>query len=627
MSHILRQAVAAAAVTICATTGVAQIPGVSISTISISGGDKPPTHFTVGPDNNAWWLDGANKSVNKMVISGSTATVTKFAVPGANLTFPSGNKRGITSDANVIWFSVLQSGTAMLGKVTTDGTITMVPISGETQIVRSMAVGADQSIYISFTDDDPRTPTDHLARVTPQGAATLIPTSASCCMAMSAGSDGNVWVRGKGIVGRVSSGAIKEFPASVITSTTFPLSIAYGADGNVYYDDLHCCDGAIFSQIGQLNPSNGQEKLFDVASHMVIGGVTTAIDGTVWFTDHNSFRIGRLDPATGSVAMQNGIGSGAGSDIAPMTLPASGKGLDAAPVSGSVFAFLASFFDQSQGGSLALVRTAIAPPAPDLTIKKTHLFYPNTKKLAWGLFVTNVGTAPTSGRIIVNDDLPTGFGTQQKLNLGLTLNEGCDVFEDTRKLVCTFDDALAPGKNLIFEVSGDITAADGTTLTNQATVSGGGETNTTNDTSNIDTFPVGKAVIEVTKSHSGDRFLGTFQWAIRIKNVGVAATDGPVTITDALPDGVTLQPFGDLLGAKCSVSGSTVVCTTDAALPPGGKLTIPLVVASIPKSGILQNFAVAAAGTELTTSQPDIVADRVGTSTNKQPVQNTTVRH
>jgi hypothetical protein len=101
-----------------------------------------------------------------------------------------------------------------------------------------------------------------------------------------------------------------------------------------------------------------------------------------------------------------------------------------------------------------------------------------------------------------------------------------------------------------------------------------------------------------------------------------------VTITDTLPDGVALQPFGDLLGAKCSVAGSTVTCTTDAALPPGGKITIPLAVASIPKSETLENTATASgAGIDTTRSEPDVVAERVGTSTNKQPVQNTAGRH
>src|SRR5262249_57003974 len=78
-------------------------------------------------------------------------------------------------------------------------------------------------------------------------------------------------------------------------------------------------------------------------------------------------------------------------------------------------------------------------------------------------------------------------------------------------------------------------------VTNTATVSGGGETNTANDSAS-DVTPVTQvADLTISKSHTG-----TFNpvdaadtYTITVRNVGGAPTAGTATVKETLPDGLT----------------------------------------------------------------------------------------
>jgi uncharacterized repeat protein (TIGR01451 family) len=153
--------------------------------------------------------------------------------------------------------------------------------------------------------------------------------------------------------------------------------------------------------------------------------------------------------------------------------------------------------------------------SPDLTLAKTHTgdFTQGDTGDAYTIIVTNVGTATSSGMVTVIDVLPTG--------LVATDISGTGWFTDLSTLTCTRSDALAAGASyppIIVTVSVATNAP--ASVTNTATVSGGGESNTANDAASDPT-----TIIALTPIQS---------W--RLRYFGTANNSG-ATADTADPDG------------------------------------------------------------------------------------------
>ena len=105
-------------------------------------------------------------------------------------------------------------------------------------------------------------------------------------------------------------------------------------------------------------------------------------------------------------------------------------------------------------------------------------------------------------------------------------------------------------------------------MTNTATVSGGGEINTANNTaSDIATIGSGSD-LTINKSHSGNFTQGQTgaTYTITVGNTGGAATTGSVTVTDTLPSGLNAT---NLSGAGWNCTVATTTCTRSDALNAG----------------------------------------------------------
>ncbi len=140
-------------------------------------------------------------------------------------------------------------------------------------------------------------------------------------------------------------------------------------------------------------------------------------------------------------------------------------------------------------------------------------------------------------------------------------------------------------------------------LTNIATVSGGGESNTGNNGSAV-TFNVAAVPPDLTLTKSA---LGPFvrggsgQFTLTVGNAGSGPSNGVITVTDPLPGGMTLTAV-TASGWNC-IGSTTVTCTTSSSIPPGGSSTIALTV-SIP-AGIaasVTNQATVSGGGEINTA-------------------------
>src|SRR5207249_618607 len=132
---------------------------------------------------------------------------------------------------------------------------------------------------------------------------------------------------------------------------------------------------------------------------------------------------------------------------------------------------------------------------------------------------------------------------------------------------CTRSDALAAGASYA-GISLTVNVATGapSSVTNSATVSGGGSGNyTANDPTTIGSG--GAPVLTVAKSHSGNFTQGqSGVYTLTVSNTGSAGTSATVTLTDTLPGALTAA---QMTGSGWTCSVSTVSCTRSDALAAG----------------------------------------------------------
>ena len=128
------------------------------------------------------------------------------------------------------------------------------------------------------------------------------------------------------------------------------------------------------------------------------------------------------------------------------------------------------------GAMVAAFRAGPPVPQPDLTLMKTHTgsFVQGQPDATYTLTVTNVGSAAGIGTVTVTDTLPAGLTATGMDGAGWS----CTLATTT----CTRVDGLAPSSSyppITLTVS--VAADAASSVTNTASVSGGGELNTGND--------------------------------------------------------------------------------------------------------------------------------------------------
>ncbi|HLJ95590.1 MAG TPA: DUF4214 domain-containing protein, partial [Gemmataceae bacterium] len=186
-----------------------------------------------------------------------------------------------------------------------------------------------------------------------------------------------------------------------------------------------------------------------------------------------------------------------------------------------------------------------------------------------------------------------------------TIN-GWTITANGQTITATRSDVLAaggsyPALTITIGVALDAPAS----LTNTATVAGGGEVNTTNDSASDPTTISQVADLIIAISHGGDFTAGgTGTYTITVSNVGLAASNGPVMISDVLPTGLTYtgEATGD--GWSVSATGQTITATRSDVLVsrasfPG--LTLTVGVANDAPTTVTNTVTVSGGG-ELNTS-------------------------
>ncbi len=205
---------------------------------------------------------------------------------------------------------------------------------------------------------------------------------------------------------------------------------------------------------------------------------------------------------------------------------------------------------------------SLLPQIPELTLIKlaTPSSFIVGAPASYTLTVTNNGTGPTTATTTVTDTIPTG------LTIG-TLPANCNAVGQT--ITCTIAAGLISGTSQSFTIPVTATISAIGSVTNTATVSGGGDTTcpaaahcNSSISSNVN---APQLLLEKTAGNSTFVIGVQNSYTLKITNQGTAATTAPITVTDTLPNVFTLGT----LPSGCSNIGLVVTCTIPTGLAAG----------------------------------------------------------
>jgi uncharacterized repeat protein (TIGR01451 family) len=328
------------------------------------------------------------------------------------------------------------------------------------------------------------------------------------------------------------------------------LTISKSHIGNFSQGDV----GDIYTLTISNSGSASTSGLVVVSDTLPAGLTPTAASGTGWATSIS----GQTVTTTRSDALA------AGSSYPAITLTVSVA--NNAPASVTNVATVSGGGETNTGNDSAADPTIVVQK-PDLTIAKSHAgnFTQGQTGATYILTVSNVGFASSSGLVTVSDTLPTGLTPSIATGTGWTTSVAGQTVTATRS-----DALAASGSYPAITLTADVANNAPASVTNTATVFGGGETNTSNDSASDPTTIVQLSDLTISKSHIGNFSQGDVGdiYTLTISNPGSASTSGLVTVSDTLPAGLTPTAASGT-GWATSISGQTVTATRSDALTAG----------------------------------------------------------
>ncbi len=211
-------------------------------------------------------------------------------------------------------------------------------------------------------------------------------------------------------------------------------------------------------------------------------------------------------------------------------------------------------------------------PMPDLTITKTHSgTFGQGATGDYTIAVSNAGLTATNAVVVVKDTLPQGLAANAMSGTGWT----CVLANAT----CTRSDALVAGASYPpITLTVNISANTPLSVTNNATVSGGGELNTANSTAADVTTITAQTEILLLNTHAGTFAQGATgrTYSLVVRNAGSLSSSGAIAVSDTLPAGLTAVAMSGP-GWSCSL-GSLTCVRTDAL---AGSSSYPTIVLTV----------------------------------------------
>jgi uncharacterized repeat protein (TIGR01451 family) len=237
--------------------------------------------------------------------------------------------------------------------------------------------------------------------------------------------------------------------------------------------------------------------------------------------------------------------------------------------------------------------------AANMTVLKTHTgsFIQGQTGASYTITAFNAGGVATSGAVTVADTLPTG--------LTATAISGTGWSCTLSTVTCSRSDVLAAGSSypaITLTVSVAISAP--LSVTNIATVSGGGEVYSGDNQASDPTTILSTSVPDMTilSTHSGSFTQGqnAAVYTITAFNAGSMATSGAVTVADTLPAELTATAISGM-GWSCTLP--TLTCSRSDVLAGGAAYPSITLTVNVSKSApsLVTNTAKVAGGGEANT--------------------------
>jgi hypothetical protein len=213
------------------------------------------------------------------------------------------------------------------------------------------------------------------------------------------------------------------------------------------------------------------------------------------------------------------------------------------------------------------------------------------------ILATNTGDAATSGSYSLKDTLPSNLspasGISGKDGEGNPLS--CETAG--QKVTCTGSEPVKPFQKVEVMIPVDVASGtSGKSVFNEASVEGGGAPTAKATVKTAIGLPAWKPYVLALptnfKAGSNDD-----QIAVDMTNVGGAVTHGPITVTDVVPNGLTIvQAKIDQLN-PCLIVGQIVTCTRTGPLAPSELTQVVIDVKASPlATGTLVNQATVEGG-------------------------------
>ena len=259
---------------------------------------------------------------------------------------------------------------------------------------------------------------------------------------------------------------------------------------------------------------------------------------------------------------------------------------------------------QIASADLALEKSHVTDYKPPLQAQPNQVI-PGTG-FKWKMVVTNNGLDTSHGPFVLVDTLPPGNTYVGWEGTGWT---GC--VQDpvnTQKITCThpdLPDGLGKDKSLeplFLIVDVDLDAPP--SMKNTATVTGRTfDPNLINNTATDEVFSRPQANLALEKTSSGKYIVGEqVEYTLAVTNLGPSTARAPITVTDTLPDGLSVVSY-DAGPWQCSpASGATtkVTCTLNQDILPKTQAPLIKILVDVVESPgpTAKNCAVAGSPTE-----------------------------
>ena len=343
---------------------------------------------------------------------------------------------------------------------------------------------------------------------------------------------------------------------TTITAQPPDLSIAKNHVGNFSQAQVGASYAITVTNVGT-GPSVGVVAVVDT---LPAGLTATGMSGSGWICDVPTLTCTRNDALAPSASYPS----------ITVTVNVAAN----APASVTNTAAVSGGGDTNPGNNTATDPTTVIPLPPDLAIAKNHVgsFSQGQVGASYAVTVTNVGTGPSVGTVTVVDTLPVGLTATAISGTGW----GCTL----ATLTCTRSDILPAGLSFpAITVTVNVAANAAASVTNTATVSGGGDTNAGNNTATDPTTVIAVPPdLSIAKTHVGNFSQGQVgaTYSITVTNVGAGPSSGVVTVVDTLPAGLTATAISGT-GWGCTLA--TLTCTRADVL--GASASYPAILLTV----------------------------------------------